>query len=349
MNNKLRAVDFFCGAGGVTCGFIDAGINVIAGIDINTTLEKTYEENNKAKFYNYDVSKTDPAVVGSALKIEHNDNNLIFIACSPCQYYTKIKTDKENSSETRLLLEDFLTYVEYFRPGYIFIENVPGLNTNNNSPLNKFKKSLSKNNYVIDDGVLNMKYFGVPQNRNRYVLIASRVTKQISLPEEDRKNIQSVRDAISDLKIFSPITAGHRDPSNFRHTSASLSVINLKRIKATPKDGGDRRKWQEDENLQVKCYLDHTGHYDVYGRMYWEKPSPTITTKFLSYSNGRYGHPEQNRAISLREGATLQSFPLDYVFYSESQGAIAKMIGNAVPPEFAKRIGRVFMNMCKKK
>ncbi len=346
---ELRAIDFFCGAGGVTCGFIRAGIKVIAGIDIDTALEKTYKENNKTKFYKFDVSKTAPSDIESELQINQNDDDLIFIACSPCQYYTKINTDKEKSSETRLLLEDFLLYINYFQPGYIFIENVPGINTKSESPLNKFKKELIQNKYVIDDGVLNVKYYGVPQNRNRYVLVASRVVHQISLPEEDRENIKTVKDAIGDLNKFTPIAAGHMDSSNFCHSAASLSEINLKRIQATPHDGGDRRKWQDNKELQVKCYTEHAGHYDVYGRMHWNKPSPTITTKFRSYSNGRYGHPEQDRAISLREGATLQSFPMDYIFHSENQIAIARMIGNAVPPEFAKKIGGVFVNIWQEK
>jgi len=117
----------------------------------------------------------------------------------------------------------------------------------------------------------------------------------------------------------------------------------MRRIKSTPHNGGDRRSWKKDPELQVSCYKNHSGHYDVYGRMFWLKPSPTITTRFNSLSNGRYGHPEQNRAISLREGATLQSFPLSYNFYSKNQGTIAKMIGNAVPPLLAKEIAKSFI------
>ena len=146
-----------------------------------------------------------------------------------------------------------------------------------------------------------------------------------------------MRETIGDAELFPPIKAGHQDLSNFMHTSASLSELNLTRIKQTKHNGGDRRSWSKD--LQPNSYKHHKGHYDVYGRMFWDKPSPAITTRFISYSNGRYGHPEQNRAISLREGAVLQSFPKEYEFHSNSQNMIAKMIGNAVPPELAKRIG----------
>lgn len=152
----------------------------------------------------------------------------------------------------------------------------------------------------------------------------------------------TVRDVIGDPVSFPPIKAGHQDNTPYKHSAAALSKLNLNRIENTKVDGGDRRQWPE--KLQLDCYKNHSGHYDVYGRMFWDKPAPTITTRFNSYSNGRYGHPEQNRAISLREGAVLQSFPKDYEFYSNSQATIAKMIGNAVPPELAKRIGLAIIN-----
>ncbi|MEL6306331.1 MAG: DNA cytosine methyltransferase, partial [Bacteroidota bacterium] len=251
-------------------------------------------------------------------------------------------TDKSKSKTTRLLLEDFREFVEYFRPGYVFVENVPGLNTNKDSPIDNFKKSIQRNGYVFEDGVLNAKDYGVPQSRRRFVLVATRIKSKISLPKTEKTEMRTVRDAIGNENIFPKISAGNKDLSSFQHTSANLSKVNLERIKATDHDGGDRRNWPE--GMQPKCYDRHKGHYDVYGRMFWDKPSPTITTRFNSYSNGRYGHPIQNRAISLREGAILQSFPIDYKFHSNSQVMIAKMIGNAVPPLLAKRIGQVFVS-----
>ena len=270
-------------------------------------------------------------------KIKKNQDNLIFVGCSPCQYYSNIKTNKALSEKTRLLLEDFQEFVDYYRPGYVFVENVPGLNTNPESPLGRFKAFLTANGYVFDDAVVNAKYFGVPQNRRRYVLIATRIKTEIHLPKEDKKAIKTVQQAIGNFTKYRPIEAGTKDDTDFIHTSADLSEINKKRLSQVPLNGGSRIAWTDD--MQLKCYKNHDGHTDVYGRMCWEKPSPTITTRFCSLSNGRYGHPEQLRAISLREGATLQSFPEDYIFYSQSQGAIAKMIGNAVPPLLAKAIG----------
>lgn len=340
MNKKLKAIDFFSSAGGVSCGFKEAGIEVLGGIDIDLSCKETYEKNINAKFLNADVSNLEKRYLGKFFGIKRNQKNLIFVGCSPCQYYSNIKTDKTRSITTRLLLEDFLEFVDYYNPGYVFIENVPGLEKKEDSPLQDFKNFLKTKGYQFDDGVINAKYYGVPQNRRRYLLIASRNKQKLSLPKPDRENVKTVKDAIGNISLFRPIKAGFKDPTTFLHSSAHLSEKNLKRIKKTPHNGGDRRSWKNDFNLMVNCYKNHEGHYDVYGRMKWDKPSPTITTRFVSYSNGRYGHPEQDRAISLREGATLQSFPLDYIFYSSNQGSIAKMIGNAVPPELAKKIGK---------
>lgn len=340
IKDKMKAVDFFCGAGGVTCGFRQANIEVLAGIDKDGVFKDTYEKNNPGSvFIEYDISKLTFKELESKIDISKNDDEMIFVGCSPCQYYTNLKTDKTKSKESRLLLEDFQKFVDHYRPGCIFIENVPGLDTDRESPLGKFKEFLSENKYVFDEDVINAKYYGVPQNRRRYVLIASRVKEHIRIPDGDSKNIVSVKRAIGDYNKFPPVEAGYKDKSDFMHTVAKLTDINLKRIKKTPKDGGSRLAWADDDELQLDCYRDHDGHTDVYGRMYWKKPSPAITTKFRYTSSGRYGHPEQDRGISIREGATLQSFPKNYVFHTNNVNTIGKMIGNAVPPKLAEKIG----------
>lgn len=342
--DKLKAVDFFCGAGGVTCGFSQIGINVLGGIDIDSKFEKTYEQNVNAQFINKDVSKLslNPEVLKELLEVQENDDNLIFVGCSPCQYYSNLKSDKKKSKGGRLLLDDFKEFVLYYKPGFVFIENVPGLETKKGSPLSKFKKALKKEGYVFDEKVLNAKYFGVPQNRRRFVLIASRLNDEIKLPLQIRKkeNLVTVHDAIGNYNVFPKIEAGHKDKSTRQHSVACLSKINLERAQNTPVNGGTRLAWANNERLQLECYKNHNGHYDVYGRMFWDKPAPTLTTRFIYTSTGRYTHPEQNRGISLREGATLQSFPTNYKFHSPNQGVIATMIGNAVPPKLAEAIGQ---------
>lgn len=336
----LKAVDFFCCSGGVTHGFRQAGIKVLGGVDIEGAYKKTYEKNNKgSKFIEADIAGLQPIDLIRQLSIRKNMDDLIFVGCSPCQYYTNLHTDKTKSADSKLLLDDFQRFVEYFRPGYIFIENVPGLERKSESPLSRFKDFLKRLNYSFDDKVINAAEFSVPQNRKRYVLIASRIIKDISVPEGDKHNIITVREAIGD---FAQVPAGYKDKNTLMHWTANLEPINLLRIQKTSHNGGNRLEWKDNTQLQLKCYEGKdTTFPDVYGRMFWDQPAPTITTKFHSLTNGRFGHPEQDRAISLREGATLQSFAKSYKFYSQNQGVIARMIGNAVPPELAKEIGKI--------
>lgn len=339
--SKLKAVDFFCCAGGVTHGFRKAGIKVLGGIDIEGAYKNTYEKNNKgSKFIEADIAALMPHDLEKKLRIKKNMNNLIFVGCSPCQYYTIIKTSKEKSEKSKLLLEEFQRFVEYFKPGFVFIENVPGLEKKEDSPLNRFKDFLCRHGYHFDNKVVNAADYQVPQNRKRYVLIASRLTENVSIPKPPLTERLTVRKAIDKPK-FRKIIAGHRDQTKLQHTCAGLASINIERLKLTPVNGGTRKSWKDCTELQLDCYVGKDNIFtNLYSRMYWDKPSPTITTKFYSISNGRFAHPTQNRAISLREGATLQSFPLSYHFEGNSIGLIARMIGNAVPPKLAESIGK---------
>jgi len=339
----LEAVDFFCGAGGMTCGLRQTGINVIGGIDIEKEFQETYERNNpNSTFLPASVTDLMEVDLEAKFNLQRNNDGLIFIGCSPCQFWTNMNTTKDKSVATKDLLGEFQRFVEYFKPGYVILENVPGFQ-DGKSPLAKFKKFLQANEYNFDEGVLNAKFFGIPQNRRRFILIASRFgDRNIALPVGNMEELVTVRDAIGHYPY---VRAGNSDSTDFQHEAAKLASINLKRIQATPHDGGSRRAWSNNEKLQVPCYRGKNNQYtDYYGRMYWDRPSPAITTKFIRTSNGRYGHPEQDRAISLREGATLQSFPEDYIFYSDSIGTKAQMIGNAVPPRLAQAIGQQLLN-----
>jgi DNA (cytosine-5)-methyltransferase 1 len=275
--------------------------------------------------------------------ISKNDDELVFAGCSPCQFWSKVNTDKSKSEKTAFLLLHFQRFIKEFLPGFVIIENVPGLkNKKEQSNLPNFLDFLEKNGYKIDDGVVNASYYGVPQHRLRYLMLATRLNYITpKLPTPNKKKVRTVRDAIGTLSRvnLNPLKAGERDSFDFLHRAAALSPENLSRIKKTPKDGGDRKSWK-DTNLQIKAYENRDKIFkDVYGRMYWDRPAPTITTRFHSLSNGRFGHPEQDRAISLREGAILQTFPKHFIFHGKTEAHIAKQIGNAVPPELAKRIG----------
>lgn len=335
-SKKLKAIDFFCSGGGMTYGLKQAGIAVIAGIDNDEDAQKTYESNNPgSKFILRDVFELKEEELKQEIDIEENDDNLILVGCSPCQYWSIINTDKTNSSKTKDLLIEFHRFVKFYNPGYVVIENVPGLELHEEkSGLKDFVDDLRERGYTVEQGVYKLNEFNVPQSRKRFSLIASRVIKEKIKPAKSA-NKPVVRDFIGEEKGFYKVEAGHRDKTKFQHTVAGLQEKNLQVIKNTPKNGGNSVKKRESYR--------GSGFRDSYSRMSWDKPAPTITTRFYSFSNGRFGHPEEDRAISLREGATLQTFPKDYYFDAKSISAIARMIGNAVPPEFARRIGQAII------
>lgn len=343
----LRAIDFFCGAGGMSYGLSLAGISVIAGIDIDEEYRETYERNNRGSIpIRADIKKLSVRRLMEITGIRRNDDKLIFVSCSPCQYWTQINTDKAKSMETKYLLRDFQRFVSYFMPGFIIVENVKGILSNKKeSGLVDFLSFLNKSKYAVDYDIVNAAHYGVPQNRKRFLLVASRICKDIKLPDADVSNHRTVRDFLGVSNGFEHIEAGHVDNSDFLHTTAKLSDKNLKRLEKTPYDGGTRLAWKDDAELQISVYEGKDNTFrDTYGRMFWGKPAPTITTKFHSISNGRFAHPEENRGISLREGATLQTFPKTYIFRGDGIGSIARQIGNAVPPELARRLGISLVN-----
>ena len=168
-----------------------------------------------------------------------------------------------------------------------------------------------------------------------------------SMPSEKETEEIHVRDVIGNENIFPRIEAGTKDADKLRfHSAKSLSELNLRRIQCVHPDGGTRLDFKDNPELQLRCYEGKDNSFrDVYGRMFWDKPSPTITTKFLSISNGRFGHPVQNRGLSIREGAALQSFPANYRFETDSITTAARLIGNAVPPEYGKRLGQTLLGL----
>jgi len=338
---RYKAIDFFCGGGGMTYGLRQAGIDVIAGVDIDKEAKATYEHNNKGTiFIEKDIRRVHSNFFERNFGIQKNDDFLILVGCSPCQFYSIINTDKEQSLKTKDLLRNFARFVEYYKPGYVLVENVPGILTNKQSIWPFFHGKLQELGYTkIVYDVIDLSYYGVPQSRRRFSLIATRLDVEIHLPQADEKQAL-LSDFIGESHGFQRVEAGHKDFSDFNHTVAGLSDKCLRRLRKTRHNGGSRLDWSDDPDLQLNCFMGKDDSFkDSYGRMWWNKPAPTITTKFFSISNGRFGHPDEDRAISLREGATLQTFPKDYVFKSNSIATTARLIGNAVPCEYARRLG----------
>lgn len=347
---KLKAVDFFCGGGGMSYGMQQAGIDVLAGIDYEHDCKETYEANIKgAKFIQADVFELREQTLKEELNLAQNDDNLILIGCSPCQFWSIINTDKKKSEKSKNLLVEFERFVKYFNPGYVIVENVPGvLRKKAESGLEDFITWLAGSGYSVHFKVHNTNDYGVPQNRRRFTLVANRISDRTIFPQKDEGEKMTVKDVLGEANGFSKIKAGTNDDSDFIHSVAGVSDVTMRRLKKIKPDGGNRLDFANDPELQLNCFIgrDHS-HKDTFGRLWWNKPSPTITTKFFSVSNGRFVHPEEHRALSLREGATLQSFPKDYKFKGTSHAAIARLIGNAVPPEYAKRIGLAILNNSK--
>lgn len=346
--NDMIAIDFFCGGGGMTRGLLDAGIQVLAGIDSNPDCRETYENNNHNTYVQCDICELTPEKLTEDFPLLNNNDEVLFVGCAPCQPFSILRKDKVDENGMPIphksvnLLTEFGRFVKAIKPAHVLVENVPGLKGKGADVLNSFKNMLREEGYLLDDSVVYAKNYGVPQNRRRYILIASRIFNPV-IPQSTHGKKEgllpycTVRQAISH---FPAIVAGESHPTIANHQCANLSDILLRRIRATPHNGGSRTDWPD--NLVLKCHKDFKGHTDVYGRMKWDEPSPTLTVKCFSLSNGRFGHPEQDRAISLREAAALQTFPDDYIFYGSVQ-EIGKQIGNAVPILLAKVMGNYIL------
>ena len=346
-NIRYKAIDFFCGGGGMTYGLRQAGIDVIAGVDFDKNAKETYEFNNPGSiFILRDIKKLHSNYFEIKFGVQKNDDHLIMAGCSPCQYYSIINTDHTKAELSKNLLMSFARFIQHYRPGYVLVENVHGIVTNKETILPKFLRKLERLGYTHKEQIVDMSQYGVPQSRRRFSLIATRLNGvEISMPQKS-ETILTVANVLGEKHGFPKIKAGYKDMTDFQHTVAGLNKISLKRMALTPHDGGGRLSWACQPELQLKCYIGKDDIFkDNYGRMWWNKPAPTITTKFFSISNGRFAHPEEDRAISIREGATLQSFPKNYVFKTNSIACAARIIGNAVPCEFARRLGETLIQL----
>lgn len=367
MRIKYEAIDIFSGCGGVSCGLSLAGFKVKSAVEIEKHAVDTYLNYaplSRVKVLNEDVCNLSGEQILKVAKIKRDDIYL-FAGCPPCQNFSRQNPlNKEKTDEDRKkLLFEFLRLVEEILPPFILMENVPGIKTDfNNAILDEFLQRLGQNYYVKED-ILNAANYGVPQARKRFVLHAVRndIDKELKaigfsfdLPKatHDKKGDngllrwKTVREAIGDLPIINAGEEYEDDGKIHNHKCAGLSETNLKRMRAIRENGGSRNGLPED--LVLECHKKEdkegnvfSGHGDVYGIMNPDKPAPTITGGCLCYSKGRYGHYSQDRAISIREAARLQTFPDDFMF-SDSLTDSALQIGNAVPIDLVKASGEVF-------
>jgi len=333
---RIRAVDLFCGVGGLTRGMEDAGIDVRLGIDVDPACEYPYTENNKAKFLKKSVEHVESSEIEKAFR---KGCIRLLAGCAPCQTFSTYNQKATSEDKRWWLLRQFSRLVLETGPELVTMENVPRLRSQ--AVFREFVDALHGAGYHVSHEVVNCVEYGIPQHRQRLVLLASRLGPITLLtPEEFGAPRKTVQDAIGELPS---LAAGATDPSDPMHRSSALAPVNMTRIEAS-RPGGTWRDWQEE--LVAECHKKRSGktYPGVYGRMSWSEAAPTITTQFFGFGNGRFGHPTQNRAISLREGAILQSFPREYLF-APPDGQIhiktvGRLIGNAVPPVLGEVIGR---------
>lgn len=351
--SRIAVYDFFCGCGGTSRGFQKAGIDIAFALDTDPDAKNTFTKNFPETFFcDKSINDLEDSDLEPVLS-RYQDSFKLFCGCAPCQPFTRQYTESPKRDTRKSLLSQFGVFVERNLPDFVFVENVPGLQKvpkHKYGPFPAFKKLLVNIGYHLTYGVVAAQDYGAPQLRRRFVLLASK-HGDISIPAPTHGKFldnpyKTVRDAIADLPA---IVAGESYKSSGvpNHRAAALSELNLARIKASAPDGGGRNNWPKE--LWPQCYTRtnengeaHPGHTDCYGRLWWDRPATGLTTRCNSYSNGRFGHPEQDRAISIREAARLQGFDDSFEF-TGNMSSMARQIGNAVPVDLAYAMGKHFV------
>lgn len=336
--DTITAIDLFSGAGGLSEGLVQAGFKIAAAVETDDTSIKTYRLNhNETQIVHQDIRKVSGRHLLEAARVRRGELTLL-TGCPPCQGFSTLQTRRLgccDSDPRNELIFEILRLTRSIRPRALVIENVPGLQKNHRFP--QFLDGLSATGYSYDFAIVDAKDFAVPQRRKRLVLLAFR---DIKVPANWAEGVgvrQTVRDAIFGL----PHAGSSGDQLHDIPETRSNRI--LQRIKSTPIDGGSRK--DVPKAMSCKCHSRIDGYHDVYGRMSWDLPSPTITSGCTNPSKGRFLHPDQDRAITLREAALLQSFPIDYQFnLSRGKGHVALQIGNAFPPQLIRPIAKTIQS-----
>ncbi len=331
------AVDLFCGAGGLTQGLRDAGFVVAAGVDSDPLAAAAYGLNHpETKPWRRDIRRLAPEDLLGELGIAPGELHLL-AGCPPCQGFSTLRTHRGRTSVAdprNGLVAQFARFAEVIQPRTILMENVPGLESDRRLKL--MSNRLRRLGYRLSVSVLDACDFGIPQRRRRLVLLGS-LEAEVEFADELPERV-TVRDAIGRLD-----SAGESGDELHDH-GEQRSLMVRERIASIPADGGSRSALGADE--QLACHRRSDGWFDVYGRMAWDEPAPTITSGCINPSKGRFLHPEENRAITLREAALLQGFPPEYRFpLDRGKYKAAALIGNALPPGFVAAHARTLRNL----
>jgi DNA (cytosine-5)-methyltransferase 1 len=330
----LLAIDLFAGAGGMTLGLKRAGFKVVAAVEIDALACKTYGANHpEVRLWEKDIRNLAAADVLEDLGLQPGDLSLV-AGCPPCQGFSSLTTlngKREVDDPRNDLVLEYERFIREMKPRAVMMENVPGLASD--PRMHALCEMLEGLGYPVRSGlkVLNAVDYGVPQRRRRLVMLA--VEGSVVPFGRPRDSQITVQDTIADL----PEVGSSGD--SLHDLAEKRSPVVMARIAAIPKDGGSRADLGSD--AQLPCHKDTDGFKDIYGRMSWKKPAPTITGGCVNPSKGRFLHPEEDRAITLREAALLQGFPPEYSFcLDKGKFAAAGLIGNALPPAFVEAHAR---------
>lgn len=345
---KLTAVDLYCGAGGLSLGLKRAGFNVVAGVEIDPEIAKTYEANHPTvKLIKRDIREVKGKEIFELTGLDEID---LIAGCPPCQGFSSLTSKYKRKDPRNDLILEMARLVEEIKPKMIMMENVPGITKRGKSILNEFVKRLESIGYEINMEVLQTADYGVPQFRRRFVLLAGKGFK-IDFPKSthcnkgnEKKKLKSwltLADVIKNMWEPVKLSQAKRtgSPQKFNwHVIRDLKEISIKRFKAL-EAGNGRASLPKD--LRPKCHANsNKGFINVYGRLSWEQTPPTITSGCVTPAMGRFGHPVELRTISIREAAMIQTFPKSYEFKTDIVRTACELVGNALPPKFAAKVAK---------
>jgi DNA (cytosine-5)-methyltransferase 1 len=348
MTGRITVADLFAGCGGGSLGFQQAGFEVIGAIEIDSDAAAAYTANVGVEPLRRDIRDVTARDLLEGTGVGIGELTLLF-GCPPCQSFTILRRGAAESAMDSIrnsLPREYARLVDELRPRHLAFENVAGMVDGRwRHRFDELLADLEALGYRCRWDVLNAADYGVPQRRRRVVVIGSRLVEP-ALPAashaaSDEGGLpvhQTVRDAIGGLR---PLGPGETDPADPLHRARRHSEIALRRLRAVPEGGGRMNLPLE---LQLACHQGHPGHYDIYGRMWWDRVAPTLTSGCTNVTKGRFGHPEQDRAITLREALLLQGFQDDTTLRGDTD-TMALQVGNAVPPPLAAALGRTILEM----
>jgi DNA (cytosine-5)-methyltransferase 1 len=349
MTGRLTVADIFAGCGGGSIGFQQAGFQVVGAVEIDGDAADAYAANVGVEPLRRDIREVTGRDLLNRTGVGTGELTLLF-GCPPCQSFTILRRGAVESAVDGIrnsLPGEYVRLVDELRPRHIAFENVPGMVDGRwRHRFDELLADLEELGYRCAWGVLDAADYGVPQRRRRVVVVGSRLVEPL-LPAASHAASsdgglpahRSVRDAIGGLR---PLGPGEADPTDPLHRARRHCELALRRLRAVPEGGGRMNLPLE---LQLACHQGHPGHYDIYGRMWWDRVAPTLTSGCTNVTKGRFGHPEQDRAITLREALLLQGFPDGATLSGANTDTMALQVGNAVPPRLAAAVGHTILEM----